>query len=120
MPEKDMMSKIDNMRSNLVIHLTTKNLLIVIFSLQLAFLGLVGLEKLGLEIPILRQAVGFIYLTFVPGFLIFKILQINNRNIIESLLYSVGLSLSFLMWTGALINFLYPLIGISKPISEIS
>ena len=115
-----MMSKIDNMRSNLVIHLTTKNLLIVIFSLQLAFLGLVGLEKLGLEIPILRQAVGFIYLTFVPGFLIFKILQINNRNIIESLLYSVGLSLSFLMFTGALINFLYPLIGISKPISEIS
>jgi len=105
--------------SNIVIHLTTKKLLIVILSLQLAFLGLVGLEKLGLEIPILRQAVGFIYLTFVPGFLIFKLLRINNKNAIESLLYSVGLSLSFLMFTGALINFLYPLIGISKPISEI-
>ena len=105
--------------SNIVIHLTTKKLLIVILSLQLAFLGLVGLEKLGLEIPILRQAVGFIYLTFVPGFLIFKLLQINNKNAIESLLYSVGLSLSFLMFTGALINSLYPIIGISKPISEI-
>jgi len=108
-----------NMRSNLVIHLTTKKLLTIVLSLQLAFLGLVGLEKLGLEIPILRQAVGFIYLTFVPGFLIFKLLRINNKNAIESLLYSVGLSLSFLMFTGALINFLYPLIGISKPISEI-
>ena len=105
--------------SNIVIHLTTKKLLIVILSLQLAFLGLVGFEKLGLEIPILRQAVGFIYLTFVPGFLIFKLLRINNKNAIESLLYSVGLSFFFLMFTGALINFLYPLIGISKPISEI-
>jgi len=105
--------------SNIVIHLTTKKLLIVILSLQLAFLGLVGLEKLGLEIPILRQTVGFIYLTFVPGFLIFKLLQINNKNAMESLLYSVGLSLSFLMLIGVLINFLYPLIGVSNPISEI-
>ena len=102
-----------------VIYLTAKKIFIIIVSLQLALLGSIGLDKLGLEIPILRQAVGFIYLTLVPGFLILRLLRINDKVNLETLLYSVGLSLSFLMFTGALINFLYPLIGITKPISEI-
>jgi len=77
------------------------------------------LDKLGLTIPILRQIIGFIYLTFVPGFLILKILKINNNSITETLAYSVGLSLSFLMFVGALMNYFGPLLGFSKPISEI-
>jgi len=109
----------DGKPDSAVIHLTAKKIFIIIVSLQLALLGLIGLDKLGLGIPILRQAVGFIYLTLVPGFLILRLLRINNKVNLETLLYSVGLSLSFLMFTGALINSLYPLLGITKPISEI-
>ena len=91
----------------------------VVVSLQLAFLGLIALDNLGLGIPILRQVIGFLYLTFVPGILLLGVFKINNLNTVETLLYSVGLSLSFLMITGFLMNFFYPLIGISEPISEI-
>jgi len=97
-----------------------RELLVFTLSLQLGYLGLVGLDWIGLKIPVLRQVIGFVYLTFVPGFLIFKILRIDNENATETLLYSVGLSLSFLMFTGSIINFLYPLLGIPKPISDIS
>jgi len=102
-----------------VLNLNSKKLLIVVVSLQLAFLGLIALDSLGLGIPILRQVIGFLYLTFVPGMLLLGVLKINNLNLTEAILYSVGLSLSFLMGIGTLINSLYPFIGISKPISEL-
>jgi len=99
------------------IRLTNRNIFILLVSIQLAFFGSIALDKLGLGIPLLRQIIGFIYLTFIPGFLILKCFKINGKKIVEDVLYSVGLSLSFLMFTGVLINFLYPLVGISKPIS---
>ena len=102
----------------LTLNLNFKKLLIIIISLQLALFGLIALGKLGLKIPILRQVIGFIYLTFIPGFLILRLLRINSENPIITLLYSVGLSFSFLMFLGAFINFLYPLLGTSRPISE--
>ena len=101
-----------------VLNLNSKKLPIVIVSLQLVFLGLVALDSLGLGIPILRQVLGFLYLTFVPGILFLGILKENNLNLTEVILYSVGLSLSFLMYIGALASFLYPFISIQKPISE--
>jgi uncharacterized membrane protein len=83
----------------------------------LVYLGLVGLAALGFDIPVLRQIVGFIFLTFIPGILILRILRIHNISAIESLVYSVGLSLAFVMFTGLFASFILPLIGISKPIS---
>jgi uncharacterized membrane protein len=91
----------------------------VVLGVQLAMLGLLGLACLGLDAPILRQVVGFIFLTFVPGVLILRILKIHNIGVIESLVYSVGLSLAFVMFGGMLINFTLPLIGVSRPISLI-
>lgn len=99
--------------------LNSKQLLIIIVSFQLAFLGLIALDSLNLGFPILRQLVGFFYLTFVPGFLLLGVFRINNLNALETLLYSIGLSLSFLMFIGFLMNSFYPVIGISKPISII-
>ncbi|MCK4786507.1 MAG: DUF2206 domain-containing protein, partial [Desulfobacteraceae bacterium] len=83
----------------------------------LGVLGLVGLAGLGFDTPVLRQIVGFIFLTFIPGILVLRILRIHNIGAIESLLYSVGLSLAFITFTGLFANFVFPLIGISKPIS---
>ena len=86
-------------------------------SLLLATLGLIGLGALGLDIPILRQIVAFLFISFVPGLLLLRILRIHNVHIIESLLYSVGLSLVFLMAVGVMANFALPPLGISKPIA---
>ena len=91
--------------------------LTVIFALQISLLGLVGLDLIGFKIPILREVVAFIYLTFVPGVLILRILRLHKLSNIETLLYTVGLSISSLMFLGFFINLLYPLFGISKPLS---
>lgn len=94
-----------------------KKFIRLVLAIQLAILVLIGLAALGLDIPVLRQFIGFIYLTFVPGFLILCVMRFNNLSTIETLLYSVGLSIAFVMFLGFLMNLLYPLIGISNPIS---
>jgi uncharacterized membrane protein len=87
----------------------------VAFLLATAALLLLGIS--GFYIPVLTQVVGFIFLTFVPGILILRILKIHNVNAIETLGYSVGLSIAFVMFTGLFANFVLPLIGILQPIS---
>ena len=94
-----------------------KKFILVVLTILSAMVGLVGLSALGFEIPIVRQIVGFIFLTFVPGILILRILKVHSISAVESLVYSVGLSLAFIMFTGLFMNFAFPLFGISKPIS---
>jgi len=106
--------------------LETKGLLILILSFQIGFLSLIISDQISKSlyfnpiIHIVRQVIGFLYLTFVPGFLLLGILRINSLSKAEIVLYSVGLSLSFLMFAGFFMNLFYPLFGFSKPISEMS
>lgn len=94
-----------------------RKFLIVILSLQLVFWGTIGLDAIGIQIPILRQFIGFIYLTSIPGILIVRILKLHKLGNIETLLYTVGLSIATLMFTGLLMSIVYPVFGIKKPIS---
>ena len=94
-----------------------KKFLKFILAIQLAVWGVIGLDAVGLQIPILRQFIGFIYLTFVPGIIILRILKLHKLGNIETLLYTVGLSIATLMFTGLFMNSVYPLFGISGPIS---
>lgn len=96
--------------------LKVRNILTIALSIQFVALGSIGLELLGLHIPVLRQTIWFIYLTFVPGILIITILKLK-LSAIRAVLYSIGLSLSFLMFTGLVINFLLPIVNI-QPFSE--
>ncbi|MBA7612771.1 hypothetical protein ES703_20011 [subsurface metagenome] len=96
-----------------------KKLLRIALAISLATLGLVGLAFIGYDTPFLRQIVGFIFLTFIPGLLILRILRLHRLGTAEALLYTVGLSIAFVMFLGFFMNMLYPLIGISKPISTI-
>lgn len=96
-----------------------KKFLIIILTFQLLFWGSICLDFIGFEIPLLRQLACFLYLTFIPGILMLRALRLHRLGCIESLLYTVGLSLSILMFIGFFTNKLYPLIGISKPISII-
>lgn len=94
-----------------------KNFIRLVIAFQLAILGMVGLNVHGFDIPFLRQVIGFIYLTFIPGLLILHILKLHRLGSIETILYSVGLSIAFVMFTGFFMNMLYPTIGILRPIS---
>ena len=70
-----------------------------------------------LNILFLRQIIGFVFLTILPGLLIIQTLKLDKLCTIETLLYSVGLSIAFVMFLGLFMNMLYPFIGIYKPIS---
>ncbi|MBP2047058.1 DUF2206 domain-containing protein [Methanobacterium aggregans] len=87
----------------------------VIFNLVL-MLTLTSLDLIGFHIPILRELSCFIFLTFIPGLILLRILRIHNINNAETFVLSVGLSVIYLIFLGFLINLFYPLMNI-KPIS---
>lgn len=89
----------------------------VVLAVQFALMIMVLLQQIGLNIPILRPLMGFLYLTLVPGILALRILRIHELTGIEQSLITVGLSLSTLMSIGFIINVIYPILGISRPIS---
>jgi uncharacterized membrane protein len=99
-------------------HWKINNFLIVALSIHLLTLIFVGIGDLGFNVPVLRQVIGFIDLTFIPGLLILRAMGLSTLPRIEKMLYSVGLSLFVSMAIGLLINSLYPLLGIGKPISS--
>ena len=69
-----------------------------------------------LNIPVVRQIVGFLYLTFIPGFLILKLLKLDKFSAVETILFSVGCSVAFLIITGLAINEVGLLLGVSNPL----
>jgi uncharacterized membrane protein len=86
-------------------------------ALFLAALICIELGNLGLNLLGLRQLIGFLFLALVPGVLILRILRIHNISIIESLLYSVGLSIAFIIAIGIILNFILPPLGVARPIA---
>ena len=89
----------------------------LVLAIQLALWGAIGLDTIGIQIPILRQLIGFVYLTFIPGIIILRILKLHKLGNVETILYTVGLSIATLMFTGLFMNTVYPIFGISGPIS---
>jgi len=73
-----------------------------------------------LNIPVLRQLLGFICYSIISGYLITKSLRVKTQSITYTIVLSVGLSLSFLTLTGVMINVLLPEIGVLNPLSSIS
>lgn len=87
-----------------------------ITTLQLA---LVILGSFGLYIPVLNQLTGFVFVAFVPGLLLLRILRVNRINPLEAIAYIVGLSLFCSMACGALINFVLPPLGLDRPLTPL-
>lgn len=96
-----------------------KKFIRIILAIQLALWGLIGLDAIGIQLPIARQLIGFIYLTFVPGFILLRILKLHRIGNIETMLYAVGLSIATQMFTGAFMNAVFPSLGISGPIATV-
>lgn len=97
-----------------MIRLNSKAFLLLLLVFQVVF----TLTTL-LDVPVIRQVVGFLYLTFIPGFLIIKLLNLKNLSGLESILFSVGLSVVFLIIAGLLVNEFGFIANISKPLSLI-
>ncbi len=74
------------------------------------------LLAVGLNIFLVRQVFSFVFLTFIPGFLILKLLKIN-LSFLKTILLSLGLSLAFLMFFGLLLNTLLSVMGVLDPLS---
>ncbi|MDP3066320.1 MAG: hypothetical protein Q8N08_06215, partial [Methanobacteriaceae archaeon] len=95
------------------------NLFVII--LQISFLLLNFLDNAGLDIPILKEVIGFYLVLFIPGTLFLRIINLDR---IDSkgqiLLYTIGSSLVILMVIGFLMNYLYPILGMNKPLSPFS
>ncbi|WP_137291703.1 DUF2206 domain-containing protein [Natronorubrum halophilum] len=87
--------------------------------LQLAFLGWVGMAALGFDLPIVRAVFVSLYLTFVPGFVLVRLLNVDVRSISHLLVLVIGSSLVSLMALGAIINVAYPLVGIARPMAPL-
>ena len=69
-----------------------------------------------LNLPVARQVLAFLCLSLVPGALLLYIFRLNDMDILRKLILSTGLSLSFLIFAGLLINFLGPLLGNPRPL----
>jgi len=83
----------------------------------IAFIFLADLCIL-LDIPLLRQILGFILLTFIPGWLILSIIKLDKLKTAEQILLCEVLSLSLIMIFGLAINNFYPSVGIARPINS--
>jgi uncharacterized membrane protein len=70
-----------------------------------------------LNIPFARQVICFFYLTFVPGIILINVFKPDKLDTAEKVLLSVGLSVSFLMLIGLILNQIGPSLGISQPLS---
>lgn len=85
------------------------NLIIILF-VQAALLFAIYFN-----IVVARQVLGFLYITFVPGFAILCLLK-ADFDFADKVLFSAGLSIAFLMFTGLLLNLLCPSFGFSQPL----
>ena len=68
-----------------------------------------------LNVPFLREIISFMFFTIVPGAIILHILRLNKINFLKKVVLSVGLSISFIIFAGLILNGLYPIL--IKPLS---
>jgi uncharacterized membrane protein len=86
------------------------------FVLLLALIASTNVAVL-LDIPILRQILGTVFLAIIPGLLILLFFKLNRLGIAERLTLTVGLSVVFLMLAGWLVNQVSLSVGYAIPLS---
>lgn len=72
------------------------------------------------NVPVLHELLGFIFLALLPGFLIVKIFKLEKLEYFEKFLLYIGLSASFLMIYGVLVDYLLYSFGFKTPLSSLS
>ncbi len=95
-----------------------RDLILLILTIQIIYFLLILLDNHGLHIPILIEVLGFFIVLFIPGTLLLRLLNVDIKSHGQILLYTVGMSVFLLMLIGFLMNTIYPLMGINKPLSS--
>lgn len=70
-----------------------------------------------LDIPFIRQICGFLFLTILPGLLILRIIKLNNIEPLKYFLIMIGISITFIMFFGLLINNVSLGLGYETPLA---
>ncbi|UTB32608.1 MAG: DUF2206 domain-containing protein [Methanobacterium sp. ERen5] len=92
----------------------------VVILMQILMLLSLFLSINSIIVPVITPLIGFVYLSFVPGYLILRILRLHHLGSVKSLLYGVGLSLFVLMFTGYFMNICLPLFGVKTPLTLVN
>ena len=102
---------------NLLIHSShielTERRIISVLRVELALTAFAVL----LDLPYLRQILGLIALFVIPGFLVIRLLDIVVEDPAELVILSLGLSTTFLMFAGLILNQLFVLIRLPDPLT---
>jgi len=72
-----------------------------------------------LDIPIFREIIVFVFLSFIPGFSILRLFRLKEINFLETVLFSIALSIAFAMFMSLLVNELYLFLGFSQSLSTV-
>ena len=70
--------------------------------------------------PVLSGLYSLGFLLFIPGLMTVIAMKLKNIDVEEKILVTVGVSLSFLMFGGLLLNILYPIFGAPTPLSKLA
>ena len=89
-----------------------KSLIFIIMTLQAVYLTKFIHVFVIVNLSIIIGIIGFLSVTFIPGVLILRVLRVHHLSSVESVLYTTGLSITFIMLMGLFMNIFYPLIGI--------
>lgn len=100
------------------VHLTKPTMVGLLSFLQVAALGIVAIGRFGIEPPLVRPVLTVLYLSVLPGFLLLRIIGIEPSDVTDTLLYTVGLSLTVLMFYGLAVNLALRGVGYPAPITE--
>ena len=73
-----------------------------------------------LDVSFARQVLAFVYLLFIPGFVVLKALKWDKRHLIEVVLFSLGLSIALVMFVGLIIDLTLPVFGIIAPLTALN
>jgi uncharacterized membrane protein len=98
---------------------TIRDILGVIVGVQSLLLALVAGEAVGFNLPLLRPILAVPLLAIAPGILLLLLADIRAISSPQTLLYAIGISLVVEMAIGVSISYVYALIGIARPISEL-
>lgn len=95
-----------------------RRFLVVAAVLQLCVSILPLLNGIGIQSYPLGILVGLIYVLFLPGAIILRILGIHTLATGKNMIYTVVLSIAFIYFVGALASSIYPALGVSKPLTR--
>jgi len=91
---------------------SSKDLLAIILFLLFVFDAAVILD-----VPIFRQIISLFFLAAIPGFLFVKALRLDKLGKVETVLFSVGFSISLSMFLGLGVNIFASFLGELRPLS---